>query len=236
MAEIRQIEDFYDDFSKKQNRVGINIRHYTIVNKLIKHGLHADAHLLEAGCGVGTITRLLAPKIKSGSITAFDISKEGVDITKSRVKNHHNIQVVKSDILGFKSDRLFDFILLADVLEHIPSEELKPALHHLLQFANSEASIVVNIPDPAMNDFLRKYHPDKLQIIDHSIDAEDLIQAFDGSDFKLVHFEQYALHHLEYDYNFMIFRKRKAYENMKARNCLSIIINKTVQRLRYWLF
>lgn len=233
MADNKAVEQFYDGFSQSQNRVGINIRHYTIVNKLIQLGFNENSTLLEAGCGVGTITQLLAKKIKSGSITAFDISQEGVEITKSRVKNQSNIQVLKSDLLGFDTNQKFDFILFADVLEHIPSEELKPTIQHILKFAKSNTSIAINIPDPAMNDYLRMHHPDKLQIIDNSVYVEDLIRAFDGSDFKLVLFEQYALHHHESDYNFLVFRRRQAYETMRNQKPLSIIFGKTVQRLKY---
>ncbi|MFN4123882.1 MAG: class I SAM-dependent methyltransferase [Flavobacteriales bacterium] len=233
MAENKDVEQFYDGFSRRQNKIGINIRHYAIVNKLVKFGLKENSTLLEAGCGVGTITQLLAKKIKSGSITAFDISQEGVEITKSRVKDKANIQVLKSDLLGFSTNQKFDFILFADVLEHIPSEELKATIEHILKFTKSNSSIVINIPDPAMNDYLRMHRPDKLQIIDNSVYVEDLIRAFDSSDFKLVFFEQYALHHHESDYNFMVFRQRPSYENMRDQKPLSIILAKTVQRLKY---
>jgi 2-polyprenyl-3-methyl-5-hydroxy-6-metoxy-1,4-benzoquinol methylase len=233
MSENKEIEHFYDGFSKQQDKVGINIRHYSIVNKLIGLGMKSSSNVLEAGCGVGTITQLLAAKIKSGKITAFDLSPEGVEITKSRVKNQKNIRVFKSDLLGFQSDELFDFIVFADVLEHIPSDELMHSVQHIMKFTKQEAKIVINIPDPAMNDYLRNNHPDKLQIIDNSVFAEDLMLAFANSGFRLVKFERYSLHHLEADYNFIVMQKRPAYKAMNDKKPLSIILKKTFERIKY---
>jgi len=236
MSDINEVESFYDGFSKRQNKIGINIRHYTIANKLIESGLKSSSSLLEAGCGVGTITQLLARKIKKGSITAFDISSEGVEITKSRVKHQANINILKSDLLGFNSDKLFDFILFADVLEHISAEELGPSIHHLLKFAKPDSKIVINIPDPAMNDYLRINHPEKLQIIDNSVYAEDIMKVFNGTGYKLVQFDRYSLHHEEADYNFMIMQQRPSYSNMQDKKALSIMFAKAIQRFKYYMF
>ncbi len=50
--------------------------------------IHPDDHILEIGCGHGIAVSLIAPELKSGSITAIDISKVMID--KAMKRNETN--------------------------------------------------------------------------------------------------------------------------------------------------
>ena len=80
-----QIKEFYDGHAKEiQQHVGVNIRHRSIMQRLRRAGLHKDHRVLEIGCGIGTLTSLLAKYVSVGTIHAVDISEGAVQIAQDR--------------------------------------------------------------------------------------------------------------------------------------------------------
>jgi SAM-dependent methyltransferase len=78
---------------------------------------------LDMACGEGSVTRALAPYIKS--IKAFDISARAIESAK---KNYAagNIEYFQKDIKDFSSEiGNFDFILCAEVLYHLEPREIE---------------------------------------------------------------------------------------------------------------
>ena len=74
-----QVVIFYDQFAKKQEKTGINSRHLSILAKVKDAGLQASDRILEVGCGIGTVSHLLATQVPSGKVLAVDISPESID-------------------------------------------------------------------------------------------------------------------------------------------------------------
>src|SRR5450631_2039103 len=115
--------EFYDDFISYQINSGINDRIYQLYKRLCRLGISSDTNILEIGCGIGTLTYLLSCKIKRGRIEAVDISKKSIEFAQSNL-NRPNILFFAADILEFKPGFSgFDFLLLFDVIEHIPEED-----------------------------------------------------------------------------------------------------------------
>jgi trans-aconitate 2-methyltransferase len=199
---------------------------------MIDNGLNKESSVLEAGCGVVTITILLSEYITKGRIDAFDISPEGVELSSKRVGKKENVFFSVSGIKEFNTSEKYDFILLADVLEHIPLEDQYLSLLNLSKFSNPETKLIINIPDPRMNNYLKKNFPEQLQIIDHSLFAEDILKLTNEVGFKLSVFERYSLHHREPDYNFMVFDKNTEYKKMNHLKRLEISFKKIKTRAR----
>lgn len=53
------IKKFYDEYTVKQVRVGINHRHLSIQRFLERFGLIKNSKVLEVGCGIGTVSELM---------------------------------------------------------------------------------------------------------------------------------------------------------------------------------
>ena len=96
----------------------------------------AGARVLEAGCGVGAQTAILAKKSPEARIISVDISQGSIDQARRLVRDEglFNVQFQRADIfqLPFQGD-CFDHIFLCFVLEHLSDpiramQELKKIL------------------------------------------------------------------------------------------------------------
>src|SRR5690554_3311528 len=127
MEEKDKVVSFYDQFADKQEKTGINSRHLSILDKLVSAGLSSHHRVLEIGCGIGTVSQLIAKKVVKGSVLAVDISPESIQKGKELWKGQENLQCEVSDMQGFeKRQQPFDFFVFPDVLEHIPVEQHLP--------------------------------------------------------------------------------------------------------------
>jgi SAM-dependent methyltransferase len=79
--------------------------------------------ILEAGCGVGAQTKIVAPKNPNSKFISVDISEESLQEAKSLIHSLdiQNVEFQAGDILKMNfPDEYFDHILICFVLEHLP--------------------------------------------------------------------------------------------------------------------
>jgi ubiquinone/menaquinone biosynthesis C-methylase UbiE len=84
----------------------------------------AGSNVLEAGCGVGAQTIILARNSPNAKFTAVDVSKESLRAAKERVSSQGftNVTFHQSDIFQLPyDDNSFDHLFLCFVLEHLPN-------------------------------------------------------------------------------------------------------------------
>ena len=81
-----------------------------------------NSKILEAGCGVGSQTKIIAPKNPSCHFTSIDISVTSLEIAKTMIQalNIKNVMLQIGDIfdLHFEAES-FDHIIVCFVLEHL---------------------------------------------------------------------------------------------------------------------
>lgn len=125
-----QVRDFYEEIpypnapipeSVRNNLDGMFKVNYTTAQYLRTHGIHGSEGkvMLNAGCGSGYETLLLAESNPGAKIIAMDISQESVKITEQRLRYHGftNAEYYVLDLrdlpsLGYD----YDFITCNDVL------------------------------------------------------------------------------------------------------------------------
>lgn len=166
---MKKVEDYYDKFSSQQVKTGINKRHRSIHQWLLKMGLQPHHNCLEIGCGIGTQTELLAGYIKTGSILAVDISPESIKIARERLKEKKNVSLIAVDITQYKIDDKFDVLVLPDVLEHIPIELHKELFAKMATLLKPDGFIFIHIPNPYYLEWCHQNTPELLQIIDQPL-------------------------------------------------------------------
>jgi len=84
----------------------------------------AGSNVLEAGCGVGAQTIILASNSPNAKFTAIDVSNESLRAAKERVSSQGfmNVTFHQSDIFHMPyDDNSFDHLFLCFVLEHLPN-------------------------------------------------------------------------------------------------------------------
>jgi len=104
-----------------------NTRLYDQASTLVEL-LHSDTHyksgcnVLEAGCGVGAQTVILAYNSPEANFTSIDISKSSIIEAEEKVRNagFNNVRFLQGDIFDLQfSHESFDHIFVCFVLEHI---------------------------------------------------------------------------------------------------------------------
>lgn len=234
MESREEIKKWYNTFSEKQVATGTNLRHFTIFNKLIGAGLRRNHAVLEIGCGIGTLTKLIYGYLKSGELVATDISDESIEIARKRIPPSKRINFLVTDMVGFSYAKSFDFIVLPDVLEHIPLEQHKALFGIMSKHMHQESIMMINIPHPKALDFIRTHTPEKLQIIDQSIAADTMINNAYTTDLELINYISYSLFNKENDSILIRFKKKDAI-TLTPLSKLEIIRRKSIERFRYFL-
>jgi 2-polyprenyl-3-methyl-5-hydroxy-6-metoxy-1,4-benzoquinol methylase len=212
MTKKENIEEFYDQFSELQQQTGVNLRHYQLINELISAGMKPAHTVLEVGCGIGTLTGLIAAYVKKGRIVAADISSKSVEIAQKRLAGKMNVTFEVTDMKGFVYTEPFDFIVLPDVMEHIPVDQHPDLFKTLVKNMHQRSLIFIHIPHPLALDYYREHQPESLQIIDQSLDAEQLVKDASRAGLQLVKYTAYSLFHREHDYVMLHFTLRSAVE------------------------
>lgn len=104
-------------------------------------------HVLDAGCGVGRYTGLLAPRV--ARLTCLDFSTEALRVLRDEAERRGfaNVEVRASDVCRLPDDLgSFDTVVCSEVLQHVPSEgERLEALRGFLRVLEPGGRCVVNV-------------------------------------------------------------------------------------------
>ncbi|MCG3166772.1 MAG: Ubiquinone biosynthesis O-methyltransferase [Bacteroidia bacterium] len=229
--EKKDIEGFYNNFSEEYTKLGLNRRHRLILKKLIAAGLQKNHRVLEIGCGVGQVTGLMSDYLSNGMVVACDISPEGIELAKKIHRKRGNIQFTVSDMTDFKHDVTFDFVVLPDVIEHIPVENHKDLFRVIKQNISMDGTVAINTPTPFYQEWLHKKHPEGLQIIDQPIYTNDLLNSVYPNGFYLERLENYCIRHKEADYQWILLKPYKAVEDFHKMSVIENSIESLKTRL-----
>jgi trans-aconitate 2-methyltransferase len=226
----KNVSDFYDKFASSQVKTGINLRHYYLFNRLKKFGLKKDSTVLEIGCGIGTLTSLIVKYIKKGQMLATDISPENIAIARSRLAGYSNMKFVVSDMSDFDAGRKFDFIVLADVIEHIPVNAHPSLFETLVRHMHPGTIVFIHVPHPKSIEYFECNDKSRLQIIDQAIYANMLVSNAERSGMILRTYVAYTLFHTENDYVLATFGLSGEI-NFTSAPRLKIILRKMYHRI-----
>ena len=199
---------FYDKFSSQQIDAGINRRHLSIDNWSRKFGLKDSDNVLEIGCGIGTQTELLSNRITKGQIDSFDISSKSIDIAKKRLDKRNNVTFTVGDIIESElKTNFYDFVLLPDVLEHIPVKVHDKLFEKISLAAKLQAKILIHIPDPYYNQWVSIHQPKLQQIIDQNLFMPLITKPIYDAGLCIEYLKTYDLHANNGDYQVILLRK-----------------------------
>ncbi|MGZ3919416.1 MAG: class I SAM-dependent methyltransferase [Bacteroidia bacterium] len=234
----KKVIEFYNEYVDKQQDVGINERIYEMYRRLKKRGLHSGSNVLELGCGIGTLTYLLAKTVKSGQIEAVDISTQSIEFAKQRLKQN-NLHLEAHDVVDYVPKlKNIDFITLFDVIEHIPMERHDELFRNLGKLVNDHTLILINIPSPAAIQYDIDNDPSALQVIDQPLPIDFIVNNIVKNGLSLMSFENHSIW-AEHDYQFFVIAKNKKYKEIKLsskRSFFEKAINKIKRTIAGWKY
>jgi len=203
------VREYYDRYSARQERVGINRRHKAIQRWLRQFGLAPGMDVLEIGCGVGTQTELIAADLAgSGTLLSVDISPRCVELARQRVSRYANVEVIAADVVGLQLDHRFDVVVMPDVLEHIPIEQHPRLFGQIRRWLKDRGWILIHIPNPLFLEWCQINRPDLLQVIDQPIHTQTLLESIVPSGLYVWHLHTYSIWAWEADYQVIVLRSR----------------------------
>ena len=141
-------------------------------------------------------------------------------MSRKRNSTFTNAEVLVNNMSHFAHKLKFDFVVLPDVLEHIPVEQHNNLFRVISSVTNENAVVLLNIPAPNYFNWARKDHPERLQIIDQSLSMQDLLNNSYPHGFKLYSMNSYCLQYTQIDYSSIILKKNMTFENYKVKNKL----------------
>ena len=100
-----EVSQFYDQFSERQIKIGVNERLIFLFKQLKKLGLTKKSKILELGCGVGAFTYLLSKKVEKGYIEAVDLSEKSIENAQKNIQKN-NVQLFVGDVVHYQPKNL----------------------------------------------------------------------------------------------------------------------------------
>jgi trans-aconitate methyltransferase len=197
---------FYDGYVDRQMNVGINRRHEAILAWLRRFGLQPDSHVLEIGCGVGTLTELLAKALPRGSVHGVDLSPKSIAAGQKRLASFGNVRLEAGDVLEAGINGRYDVVVLPDVIEHVPLELHDTLFGRVASWVKADGFVLLHYPNPHHLEWCHEHHPENLQIVDQPIHADVLFANTYRHNLHLDYYERYSIWFREGDYVVAILR------------------------------
>ncbi len=228
-----KITTFYDTFVDHQVSLGINDRHIGILSRLKSHGLKKTDRVLEVGCGIGTVTKLLAKYLSNGSVVAVDISPKSIEIATKTLLNFKNVECQVVDLTEDDFEGEFDAVVLPDVLEHIPIEKHSKLFEKLASLLTSNGVIFINIPNPYSLEWAHIHKKEELQILDQPLYTVDLLPHLYEHGFHLHFLETYSISMRDGDYQFLVVKKNgfQVFEAKAEKSFFKLAKNKILRMI-----
>jgi 2-polyprenyl-3-methyl-5-hydroxy-6-metoxy-1,4-benzoquinol methylase len=128
LQEVEKFDDWYFDF-------------YPYLLEYLNKIDFKDAHVLEVGIGLGTVSRFLAQR--ASSLTCLDIAEGATSYVKSTLKDHDNVKFICQSVLDFLPMKKFDVVIAIGSLHH--TGNLENALVKIEKMLRDNGTILVMV-------------------------------------------------------------------------------------------
>ena len=175
-----ETKQFYNEFSQR-----VMLKYFRQVNarlegvkRLCDVHIVNGAKILEVGCGVGILTKHLQKR--ASQVIAVEISETGLRVAREYAKRANTdffLLNLLEDSDPLEKYGLFDAIVVADVIEHIPKDQHRKLFRLLELFLDPSGVIILTFPSTQHQIYLAEKEPDKLQIIDEIVSVREILSA-----------------------------------------------------------
>lgn len=173
-------DNYNEHINKSFGSLENNLDYYHIKkSEILKMELgYQPKKILDLGCGVGTMLKLLSKQFPDSIFYAQDESPKSMDYIK---KNHPNVNCLSN----LNTEEKFDLIFLSNVIHHVKSSERDDLFKKIHSLLNPEGKLFIFEHNP--------YNPLTLKLVancEFDADAElikkkDLIKICKRNDLKI---------------------------------------------------
>lgn len=108
---------------------------------LLGDRLRSGLRMLDAGCGTGGFLRWAVDRLQPARVCGVDIGADAIALAQGRVPEAE-LHVRPLHRLPFESG-LFELVVVNDVLQHVPDQDVQASLEELARVAGPGAALVV---------------------------------------------------------------------------------------------
>lgn len=108
-------------------------------------------NVLEIGCSIGVLTKLLAERCEN--LLATDVSQSALEKAKDRCKNFNNITFELHQFPEELPNQKFDLIVISEVAYYLSIEDWKLAIKNLAEILDSGGQIILVHWLPEVHDY-----------------------------------------------------------------------------------
>lgn len=135
---FNKIASDYEYWKKK------NWYYYNALKQILKEEIKnpQQINVLEIGCGTGD----LIASIESKQGIGIDISKKMIEIAKNKHTKNKNLIFLEENIQNTNLSQKFDYIIMADVIEHLSAPE--NAIKSFKKLSHPDTRIIITMANP----------------------------------------------------------------------------------------
>ena len=229
-----EIANFYDVFNARLRRDFIqgNKRVSAAITRVCQ-AIDADTKsILDIGCGCGQLAWEYAKRHPNIEVHGLDISPVNIE-TAQRLFKLPNLSYGVSD-LSVAPTTKYDLIAMIDMYEHVPKHIWGQFNRNISACMSEKAKIVLTTPTPLKQEYLKNNDPDELQIVDETVELNDLLKLAEDTGTKPVLFEWVEIWN-RYDYTHFVSSSNLAALQDKRTGQTSGVIKKIQLRVQNYL-
>lgn len=138
-------QNFYKEFANIYDRlINYDVDYEQWTSFIINNLNNTCCKLLEAACGTGNITSLLA--FENINITAFDISDDMLIKAYDKVRRFRNVRILNQDMARFKIDNKFDAcICCCDGVNYLNITEVEAFFYNVYNHLSENSKFIFDI-------------------------------------------------------------------------------------------
>ncbi|MBD8490979.1 class I SAM-dependent methyltransferase [Echinicola sp. CAU 1574] len=214
MEEKDKYFSYYDQFNSDPKKDEINVLHLHILEKLVGAGLKSHHKVLEAGCGLGELSHLIAQKVKNGQVLSIDISPSSIEKASELWKKQKNLQFKIAEMKAFENDgEHYDFFILSEILQQVSRDKHFRIFEGIKRHSHEDSVIFINLPTPKFSEWKAQNDPESLQAVEAFVNIADLIQSISANGFYLEKVVPYSVFFEENDFQYFIFKSLNMLSN-----------------------
>ena len=130
--------------------------------------------VLDIGCGIGWSTSEIASNHPDARVRGVDLSPRLVATARSLFGGEPRTRFEVCDFIEDKIEDEVDAIVLLDVYEHFPASARTLIHDRLRTLLKDDGCLILTVPTPEHQQYLRTEHPGELQPIDEDVSGDDV--------------------------------------------------------------
>ncbi|MGC8737161.1 MAG: class I SAM-dependent methyltransferase [Candidatus Hydrogenedens sp.] len=118
------MKEHFEEEAKEFDQIVLNLIPYyeEMIEALlstIPHEKNMPVHVIDVGCGTGTIAKKVKEKFPNAKITCLDFAENMINMAKTKMADYRDISYILCDFSQFEFDKKYDVVLSSLSLHHL---------------------------------------------------------------------------------------------------------------------